>query len=143
MFKTDREVWTLVERLEQCRLAPEEFGHRNHLAAGMAYLHVSGSVDEALARLRGTLLRYIAHLGKTGYHETLTRFWLLRLEELRLEHAGKPLHRLCEIAADDLRDKDLVYAYYDRERLMSDEAKAGWVEPSRHPIVVRARTGRM
>lgn len=142
-FENDAEVWALVERLEQCRLSPGEFSHRNHLAVGMAYLHASGGMEAALERLRATLLRYIAHLGKTGYHETMTRFWLLRLEELRGIHAGWPLHQLCNSAADELADKDLVYEYYDRERLMSPEARAGWVEPCRHPIVVRDRAARM
>lgn len=142
-FESEAEVWALVERLEQCRLAPGEFSHRNHLAVGLAYLHTADSVESALERLRATLLRYIAHLGKTGYHETMTRFWLLRLAEVRDGRAGWPLHKLCSVAADELADKELVHEYYDREVLMSAEARGGWVEPCRHPIVVRGRGGRM
>ena len=30
----------------------------------------------------------------------------------------------------ELADKDLPLKYYSRERLFSDEARAGWIEPS-------------
>lgn len=142
-FKDDAEVRGLVQKVERCELAPSEFDHENHLAVGMAYLAGCGAVEAALDKLRATLLRYTAHLGKTVYHETMTRFWLLRLEDVRAANAGAPLHRLCAVAAAELGNKELVYEYYDREVLMSDEARKQWVGPRRYPIVVPARGGGM
>jgi hypothetical protein len=42
----------------------------------------------------------------------------------------------CELAAlleacPELADKDLPLKYYSRERLFSDDARRGWIEPHR------------
>jgi hypothetical protein len=78
---TDAEILTLVDRLERCMLAKEEFHHRDHLTVAMVYLYASDR-ETAMDRMRTSLKRFAAHHGVTGlYHETLTRFWLLQVEQ--------------------------------------------------------------
>src|SRR5215469_18508341 len=125
---TDREILTLVDRLEQCSLSPTEFHHRDHLTVAVAYLY-SAKLDRALDKMRTSLLRFVAHHGGNRYHETATRFWMLEAEKhldrtLCLQHAVERV-----IAA--LADKNLIYQYYSRERLNSVEAKQGWLPPDR------------
>ncbi len=78
---TDAEILTLVDRLERCLLGKEEFHHRDHLAVAVVYLYTS-DLETAMDRMRSSLKRFAAHHGVNGlYHETLTRFWLLQVEQ--------------------------------------------------------------
>ncbi len=77
---TDAEILTLVDRLERCLLAKNEFHHRDHLAVAAVYLYV-GDFSSAVERMRASLTRFAAHHGVAGlYHETLTCFWVRQVE---------------------------------------------------------------
>jgi hypothetical protein len=78
---SDAEILTLVDRLERCLLAKEEFHHRDHLTVAVVYLYAS-DLETAMDRMCNSLKRFAGHHGLIGlYHETLTRFWLLQVEE--------------------------------------------------------------
>ena len=123
---TDCEILTLVERLENCSLAPTDFHHRDHLTVAVAYLY-SAELDRALDKMRTSLLRFVAYHGGNRYHETATRFWMLAAEK-HLDR-GLCLQHAVERVTSALADKNLIYQYYSREKLHSVEAKNGWVEP--------------
>jgi len=131
-FRNDAEVLEVVHRFEACEFGLSEFDHAHHLTVGMAYLWES-DVELAMGRMRTALRQFSGHHGKMGYHETLTRFWLLRLDEVRHQIPGSSLWEACNAALGSLWGKDLVYQYYERERLMSDEARQRWVEPQKTP----------
>lgn len=123
---TDSEVLVLVRKLEQCQLALEEFHHRDHLAVAAAYLYAS-DLETAHASMRNSLLRFIAHYGRMGYHETITRFWMERVHE-RMDSdlcIGEFVSRI----QTELADKNLIYAYYSKEVLSSPQAKERWIQP--------------
>ena len=124
-FASDDEVWALVRRFEQCELSLSEFDHGCHLAVGMAYL-AAADLEGAMARMRLNLQRFSAHHGKMGYHETMTRFWMLKLKALR---HGKQLWQEANEAATRLANKDMIFKYYERGVLMSEAARQQWVEP--------------
>jgi hypothetical protein len=124
---TDAEILTLVDRLERCLLAKEEFHHRDHLAVAVVYLYAS-DLETAMDRMRSSLKRFAAHHGVTGlYHETLTRFWLLQVER-RLDR-DECLEQSVKKVQDQLGSKNLAFKYYSRERIESKEAKETWLEP--------------
>jgi hypothetical protein len=124
---TDAEILTLVDRLERCLLAKEEFHHRDHLTVAVVYLYAS-NLEVAVDRMRATLKRFAAHHSVSGlYHETLTRFWLMQVEQ-RLDR-NECLSESVKKVRDQLNDKNLVFNYYSRERIESKEAKATWLEP--------------
>lgn len=128
---TDAEILTLVDRLERCLLAKNEFHHRDHLAVAVVYLY-AGDFASAVERMRASLTRFAAHHGVAGlYHETLTCFWLQQVE-IRLDRAVC----LCESiqkVQEQLADKDLPFTYYSRTLLNSPEAKNTWVQPDLEP----------
>jgi hypothetical protein len=130
---TDAEILMLVRKLEQCQLSPGEFHHRDHLAVSVVYLSLS-DFEAALAAMRGSLHRFIAHHGLKGYHETITRFWMLEVE--RRLNRELCLAKSVEQIQAELGDKNLIYEYYSKDALSSPEAKEGWVEPDLvHPNV--------
>ena len=123
---TDCEILTLVDRLEQCSLSPADFHHRDHLAVAVTYLY-SAELEQALHKMRASLLRFVAHHGGNLYHETATRFWMLQA----LKHLDRTicLQHAVERVTAALSNKNLIYQYYSCERLDSPDAKQGWVAP--------------
>ena len=124
---TDSEILTLVDRLERCLLAKEEFHHRDHLTVAVVYLYAS-DLDTAMDRMRSSLKRFAAHHGVTGlYHETLTRFWLMKVNQ-RLDRSVC-LQQSVSKVREQLSDKNLAFEYYSRERIESQEARETWLKP--------------
>ena len=129
---TDAEILTLADRLERCLLAKEEFHHRDHLTVAVAYLYAC-DLESAMDRMRTSLKRFATHHSVTGlYHETLTRFWLLQVEQ-RLDRS-ECLEQSVGKIQEQLNDKDLAFEYYSRERIDSREARDKWVEPDRREL---------
>ena len=124
---TDAKILTLVDRLERCLLAKEEFHHRDHLTAAVVYLYAS-DFESAMDRMRSSLKRFAAHHDVTGlYHETLTRFWLIQVE--RHLDRSECLEQSVKKVQDKLGDKNLAFEYYSRERIELKEAKETWLQP--------------
>lgn len=94
------------------------FHHVDHLHLALDYLREEATVDAAIERMAATLREKAAAAGvPEKYHHTVTVFWMRRLAPLV--------------------DKDLPLAYYSRERLDSDAARGGWVEPDVRPLPER------
>jgi hypothetical protein len=123
------EVEVVVRKFETCEYGVKDFDHRKHLAVAAWYLgHFA--FEEALSRMRSSLLRFTAHHRVKGYHETITRFWL----ELVVAHLGKTSAGVCltDVVNELIRtypDKNILFDYYTREVVMSDEARERWVTP--------------
>ncbi|MGZ4866533.1 MAG: hypothetical protein ACXV7C_04890 [Candidatus Angelobacter sp.] len=123
---TDAEILTLVDRLERCLLAKEEFHHRDHLTVAVVYLYAS-DLETAMDRMRSSLKRFASHHGVTGlYHETLTRFWLMQVNQ-RLD-CSECLQQSVRKVREQLNDKNLAFEYYSRERIESKEAREIWLK---------------
>jgi hypothetical protein len=45
------------------------------------------------------------------------------------------LATLVNRVVDECADREIPYAYYSRERLMSPDARRGWIEPDLAPLV--------
>lgn len=119
----------VVGKFESCEYGLEEFTHARHLTVACWYLCICPR-EEALARMRAGLRRFIAHHRKEGYHETITRFWMELLDGyLGGLPADMPLDAKVKTAVARYGRKDVLFAYYTRERVMSDAARREWMEP--------------
>jgi hypothetical protein len=80
--------------------------------------------------MREGLQHFIAHHGRQGYHETITRFWLELLGNF-LGHLPRQTSTLMKInfALERYASKETLFEYYSRDRVMSDIAKTKWIEP--------------
>jgi hypothetical protein len=114
---------------EKGSVTPAQFDHVAHVRVAWVYLRESGSMEEALSRMRDAIRRFATAAGKPEkYHETITVLWMRVLAEVQDAGAsGELADVLREHPA--LADKDLPLHYYSRDRLFSDEARAGWIEP--------------
>lgn len=132
-----KNVEGLVRAFEDATLAREDWTHAAHLVVALVYAHRHRL--DAYTRLREAIKRYNRATGTPetptrGYHETITAAWFhLVLHFLDLFDDGRPLAHL----VDDLVQvygRDELFAHFSRERLMTPEARAGWVEPDLKPL---------
>jgi hypothetical protein len=139
-FSSLDEAGDFVSRFEDGTLDRREWVHASHLVVAFWYL---SRLDEAAAtdKLRTGIRHYNACQGtqntrQSGYHETLTRFWVAAVSAF-LRAKGPSPHRLDVLQA--LLDtagarKDLWRDFYSIDLVSSVEARLGWLEPDRRPL---------
>jgi hypothetical protein len=133
-YRDENEIRDVVAKFERCDFALAEFTHARHLTVACWYLSTLQS-EQALERMRRGLQAFIAHHGKQGYHETITRFWMeLLANYLRHCPPTTSLPGKVNGALQQFASKDVLFSYYSRDRVMSDAARASWIEPDLRPI---------
>jgi hypothetical protein len=131
-FTSDAEVADLVRLFESCELPGVRWTHRAHLAVAATYLQ-RYPLPEATERARTHIRRYNESRGNwTGYHETVTALFM-RLVACDLVAAPADLARFVNELAGRF-PPDWLLGYYSRDRLWSDAARAGFVEPDLKPL---------
>ncbi|HLK18453.1 MAG TPA: hypothetical protein VKT81_05830 [Bryobacteraceae bacterium] len=126
-----------IAEFEQGTLAKPVWTHAAHLAVGAWYL-LSLPHEAAVEQVRTGIVHYnecvgTANTPDSGYHETLTMFWLQRIGEFlkaRGSGAGK-LAAIQEVVAEFGSQRDLFKKYYSFDVVASREARAGWLAPDR------------
>jgi hypothetical protein len=128
-FENDDELDSLVRSFEACTIHPAEFKHYQHLAVALWYV-ANFSYHEAAVKVRTGIQKLAAAYGKSGYHETITIFWLAMVRDFfeRAPTSGS-LAELANNLAAEYADKNLIRDYYSADVLTSDQAKAGWIAP--------------
>lgn len=137
-YQSEGEVKAIVRGFEDCTLPDAEFNHPSHLTVALAYLHLQRlTVPEATTRMRGALYRYLDHYGedRQKYNETITLFWV-KLVRSFLDKADTalPLADIANEMIESFGSSQLIYDYYSKEHLLSEEARKAWVEPDVKPL---------
>ena len=96
---------------------------------------------EALSRLRDGIRRLNESHGNVntdtaGYHETITAAYVMLLAAyLAACPPELPLPaRVERLLAGPLAARDMLFAFYSRERLLSVDVRARWLEPDLAPL---------
>lgn len=102
------------------------------------FLERHPAVDDAHLLMRVGIIRLNAFHGlvettSRGYHETLTRVWLLLVARLRSASTETTSAAFVDAHAAQL-GRDAVLSHYSRERLMSVRARSVFVEPDLAPL---------
>ncbi|HWS54423.1 MAG TPA: hypothetical protein VN228_09865 [Pyrinomonadaceae bacterium] len=137
LYRSDGEVGEVLRRFESCELPPAEFDHGRHLTVALALVAALGDERRAAARMREGLARFIAANGVSPrkYHETLTVFWVRRVGAFAARAgAGRPLAEVANELIAECGDPRLVFEYYSRALVDSEDARARWVEPDLKPL---------
>jgi hypothetical protein len=136
---TEIEIDDFLAAFESGTLPKERWTHAAHLLAGACYVHRLGQ-SSAIDHMRACVRRYNEAVGgkntaTSGYHETITVFWIKVLDALLL-HA-QPIVR-AEFAALAVErftaQRDLFRRFYDFDVNASTEARAEWIPPTREKI---------
>ena len=138
-WPSESELTDLIARFHDATVPAGEFTHAAHLVVGLWHATNFDEAD-ALERIRAGILRVNAAHGTPnsdtrGYHETITRAYLVLLARFARAHPWLAPAALAQaLLASDLGKRDALLTYYSRDVLMSLEARRAWVEPDRQPL---------
>ena len=141
MWVTTDEMAAFIGEFEAGNLPKVRWTHHAHLVVGLWYL-THHPVEEALAIVRRRIRVHneavgTANTDNSGYHETLTRFFLRGIADHIAVHRGESLPvSLALLLQSPLADKDWPLASYSRERLFSVTARRQWLEPDLTPRAI-------
>lgn len=135
---TEAGLRELVRAFEAGTLPKAQWTHAAHVTMGAHYVFLLGEAD-ALMTMRACVRAYNEAVGtinssNSGYHETLTRFWiavLARLFEERL--AESHLEFVQQAVASYGGRRDLHGTYYNFDVVKSVDARQHWVAPDQWP----------
>lgn len=135
-YNSEDEIIAVVQGFESCATPAGDFTHLAHVTVAVWYLSRS-TVAEAVERMRASLFRFLDHhqVDRMKYHETLTIFWV-KLVRHRIDEQD-PERSLLEITnsvIQSIGNSKIVFNYYSEERLWSEQARHGWVEPDRKQV---------
>ncbi|MEG4235641.1 hypothetical protein QUA40_26640 [Microcoleus sp. Pol11C3] len=140
IYRSPNEIDTLLHAFQECSLPRSEWTHEAHLTVALWYFLFGESDSEAIDAIRNGIKRYNAVHGiettkNSGYHETLTLFWVRTVRQyLADESPNRSMVNLANGLIAKYADRTLPFRYYTRESLMSWEARINWVEPDLRAI---------
>jgi len=136
---SETEVDSLMNRFEARELPKEEWTHEAHLVVAIVYCS-NYSLDEALDLSRENISRHNESTGgintdTDGYHETITKFWLIIadnfLKEKSFESSSEASNALIN---SDFGGSQFPFEYYSKNVLFTVHARHNWKEPDLRPI---------
>lgn len=137
---TDEEIERIATGFCARTLAKEEWTHKAHFATALwLMLRRPDLVPER--DMPGMIAAYNESVGgvnsaASGYHETITAASLqaARAVLTGLTDGATPARAFAALMDSPMADKDWLFAYWSRERLMSVEARRAWVDPDLKPL---------
>lgn len=129
---------SLLSRFLAGTLTHGEWTHEAHLCVGLWHVREYTQQD-ALSFLR----QRITHLNRrngientlnSGYHETLTAFYVQLLVYYIQQTPGTFLQQATQLVASPLADRTFPLVFYSREHLFSPQARSAWVAPDCKPL---------
>lgn len=140
LFTDDAEIVRIGEGLLTRTLPRQDWTHEAHLAATTYLLTRRPDIDLD-RQLPDIIRRYNESVGgvnddSQGYHETITRTYLLRVRLFLMEaDAVEPLHKLVnDLLITPMGRRDWPLRFYSPELLFSVEARRAFVSPDVAPL---------
>jgi len=149
----DEALESFLRGFETGTLAKTEWTHGAHVAAAAYYLHGSADLhraardgaydmayDSVLPVIRQRIQSFNLAVGgantaTSGYHETLTRFWLRVVAGfLRERRPGSGLAAARQAVGEFGEQRALHALYYSGDVVKDSEARLGWREPDLRPL---------
>lgn len=140
VYTSESEIIRIGEGFAACTLPRSEWTHAAHFAATLWLLRTRPELD-APAVMPGMIRAYNDSVGRAnddsgGYHETITQASLRALKGvLAANPPDMPLFQIVNaLMASGLGNPNWLLEYWSQARLMSVEARLGWLEPDKKPL---------
>lgn len=135
---TEADIEELVQAFIQRNLPKSAWTHAAHLIVALWHL-TQYSVDEATCLLRARIIHYneavgTENSGNSGYHETLTLFWIWVITEYLAKQEGDLEELVNAFIRSKYADRQLAIRFYNKSTIFSSGARARWVEPDLRPL---------
>lgn len=135
MKYSEAAIESLVDRFNKQTLPKNDWTHEAHIVVAFWYSSRYNE-DEALIAVRNAIRNYNHAVGtvnsdSTGYHETLTVFWLRIVRTYLSGNKGTIEALVNNFIADGNADKEMPLKYYTREVLFSVQARKNWIAPDK------------
>ena len=124
----------IVDKFNSQTLTKEKWTHEAHLTVASWYCK-SYDMPKALDLLLYHIKICNISVGTPnsdtqGYHETLTRFWLIIAANYVCLNQEKSFYETADTFENsDWENRNLALVFYSKEILFSIEARQNWVEP--------------
>lgn len=133
-FANEESLDRFIEAFEDGTWPSAEWKHAHHLAMATCYVMQYGR-DEALCRARVNIARYNEAQGGTntpdsGYHETLTVFWI-DLVASAIPNSASRLKAVRHVVDTLGPQRDIWLEYYSFDVAKSREARATYIPPDK------------
>ena len=134
-YRSFAEIERFIVAFEARALPKPKWTHQAHLVVALWY-NLRHDAEEALNIVRDAIKRYNEAVGTentatSGYHETITVFYMWAVRDY-IEMAS-PKASIVELAngllSGRVAARSFPFEYYSRDRLLSTEARAAYVEP--------------
>ena len=130
----------LIQQFENGTLPKSEWTHEAHLIVGLKM--VMTYKEQAFSEMKKRIIRFNESIGtinseSSGYHETLTVFWLWAIQQFCNE---KGITQFDVAAVDELlfyeplSRRKLVEDYYSEVILLLPEARRRFIRPDEKPM---------
>ena len=119
----------LVRGVAELSLTNECFHHREHLRF-TRYCVLRDGYPFAIETVSELIARFASRHGQAQkFHVTMTHCWVRIVAAALADEPRDCSFEQLVARHPQLLDKHLPLRYYSRERLFSDAARAGWMEP--------------
>ncbi|MBC9914252.1 hypothetical protein [Chitinophaga varians] len=138
---SEKDILDLLHQFESCTLPKAEWTHEAHLVVAIAYNVLYGRV-EALGRARKNIIRYneavnTPNTDHSGYHETITCFWIWLTDCFLKTQEDKSIVMVCNaFMRSRYTYKRMPLHYYSSSLLFSTTARKALVEPDLSPLIM-------
>jgi hypothetical protein len=138
-FGAENPVIAIVEGFQTRTLPAAAWTHQAHLAVGLWHVRAFGEAV-AMEKLRDSIRAYntasgIPNSDTRGYHETVTRYFVWAAARfLEVAPAASFAVLVDGFLGHPLAAKTGIFRFWTKARLLSVEARRGWVEPDLAPL---------
>jgi len=131
---TKEEITSLIKRFELEKLPKVEWTHEAHLVVAIWYCS-KYEFERAVDLVRGNISRHNESVGTentdtSGYHETITKFWLLIARDFLKDKGDSSVEDNCNALINSIYgESKYPFNYYSPELLFTVKARHYWVYP--------------
>ena len=135
-YYSEVEILSLIDRFEKQELPKVEWTHEAHLLVAIWYMS-KFNFETALETVRDYITRHNISVGtlntdSEGYHETITKFWLLVAGEfLRNNRFESVPEAVNDFIGSEFSESKYPLEFYTEYRLFSVKARHHWLEPDK------------
>ena len=133
-IQNEAQLTDFIQQFEQGTLPKAAWTHKAHLIVAIwNNWHLDAAI--AIEKTKAQILSYNSAVGtpnteNSGYHESLTRFWMIIMDHYLREHQfGSVLEAVKTSMEDAYLSKRLPFRFYHRDTIISKEARFNWVLP--------------